>query len=98
MPSSILVVSPLARADLRNIYEYGVNNWGTTQASNYLDNIKEHFWRLTEHPKIGLDRIELFPGIRSCPVDRHILFYRIQNSQLEIIRILHARQDPFRHI
>ena len=54
MNSYKLVIAPLAKYDLKHIYDYGVNNWGARQASAYLDKLKDHFWGLTEQPKWGL--------------------------------------------
>ena len=97
MSSYSLVISPLAQGDLQHIYNYGVNIWGATQSSKYLDKIKQHFWRLTEYPETGPERKELLVGIRSYRVESHVLFYRLQKSKVEIIRVLHVRQDPRRH-
>ena len=91
-------IRALARDDLKEIYQYGARNLGTTQASNYLDTLGDHFWNLTRQPKMGIEREELLPNIRSFPVESHVIFYRIQNTQVEIVRILHERQDPQRHM
>lgn len=98
MSSYNLVIAPLAKHDLKHIYDYGVRNWGDRPASDYLDNLKEHFWGLTEQPKMGIEREELLPSMRSFPVDSHVVFYRLQQSQVEVVRVLHGRQDPQRHI
>lgn len=49
-----LVIAPAAMKDLKNIYQYGVQLWGKTKSSHYLDNLKELFWTLTKHPYIGV--------------------------------------------
>ncbi|RDH83664.1 MAG: type II toxin-antitoxin system RelE/ParE family toxin [endosymbiont of Escarpia spicata] len=98
MHSYYLLIAPLARDDLKRIYDYGVSNWGATQASSYLEKLKEHFWGLTKQPKMGIEREKLMPSMRSFPVGSHIVFYRLQQSQVEVVRVLHCRQDPQRHI
>ncbi len=47
---------------------------------------------------MGLDRSKLFANTRSIPVESHIIFYRLNENLVEIIRVLHSRQDPERHI
>jgi len=94
MTSCKLIISPAARNDLQKIYQYGSLNWGNSRATNYLDNLKEQLWSLTKHPKMGIKRDDLIPGVRSLAVDRHVVFYRSQKQQLEVIRVLHGRQDP----
>jgi toxin ParE1/3/4 len=97
MDSYRLVVSPAAKDDLSGIYQFGLQHWGVTQASNYLENLKALFWRLTEQPKMGIDREDLLPTMRSFTVETHVVFYRLRSDQVEIVRVLHGRQDPKRH-
>lgn len=98
MPVHQLVIAPAAKTDLKDIYQYGLRQWGQTQSESYLENIKEHFWTLTEQPLIGIDRSELLAGARSLPIESHTLFYRVTPDTLEIVRVLHGRQDPQRHL
>jgi len=93
-----LVLSPRSLDDLKGIYQYGVLNRGSAQASDYLDTLKASFWKLTEQPKMGVEREELLPNMRSFPVEHHVVFYRLQPEHIEIVRVLHARQDPQLHI
>ena len=93
-----LVIAPLAKHDLKRIYDYSISNWGSRQASDYLDKLKKLFWELTEQPKMGVEREELLPNMRSFSFDSHVVFYRLQQSQVEVVRVLHSRQDPRRHI
>lgn len=93
-----LIISPVAHDDLREIYQFGLRNWGANQSSRYLENLKERFWALIEQPLLGIERIELLPGMRSFPVESYTVFYQVRSKQIEIIRVLHGRQDPNRHI
>jgi toxin ParE1/3/4 len=51
-----------------------------------------------DYPEIGRRREELLPGCRIRPVKYHVIYYRIANDVIEIIRILHERKDPALHI
>lgn len=93
-----LVITSAAKTDLKNIYLYGIRQWGQAQSDHYLEIIKNQFWSLTEQPLMGVDRPELLPGARSLPVESHTLYYRVTTSSVEIIRVLHGRQDPQRHL
>ena len=44
------------------------------------------------------DDIKNWAHIRSLPIQSHILFYRVAANNVEIIRVLHGRQDPLRHM
>ena len=98
MPIHQLVIAPAAKADLKEIYQYGLRQWGQAQSDSYLENLKDHFWSLTEQPLMGVERSELLPGTRSLPIESHTLFYRVTTDTIEIIRILNGRQDPQRHL
>jgi toxin ParE1/3/4 len=68
------------------------------QSDSYLEHIKQQLWTLSEHPKIGNDRSELLTGVKSLTIERHSLFYRVTSDRVEIIRVLHGRQDPQRRL
>jgi toxin ParE1/3/4 len=43
-----------------------------------------------------LDRFSA--GYRSLLVEHHLLYYRINDDEVEIMRILHERMDAARHL
>jgi toxin ParE1/3/4 len=98
MPAYKLVIAPAAKTDLKDIYQYGLRHWGQAQSNRYLEKLKEHFWSLTAHPLMGVERSELLLGVRSLAIESHTLFYSVTPDTVEIIRILHGRQDPQRHL
>ncbi|MHA7880554.1 MAG: type II toxin-antitoxin system RelE/ParE family toxin [Saccharospirillum sp.] len=98
MAAHQLVLAPAAKTDLRAIYQYGLRQWGPVQSDSYLEALKEHFWSFTEQPLIGVERLELLAGTRSLAIKSHTVFYRDTSDTVEIIRVLHGRQDPYRHV
>ena len=93
-----LFIAPAAKNDLKNIYQFGLSRWGQLQSDNYLENLKSQLWLLTEQPLLGVERAELLPGIRSLTIESHILFYSVNGNKIEVIRVLHGRQDPKRQL
>ncbi|MES9942696.1 MAG: type II toxin-antitoxin system RelE/ParE family toxin [Candidatus Thiodiazotropha sp. 6PLUC7] len=69
-----------------------------SQSESYLTTIKKQLWLLTQQPLMGTERSELLPDSRSLPIESHTLFYRVTVNRVEIIRVLHGRQDPQRHL
>jgi len=98
MPAHQLIIALAAQNDLKDIYQYGLRQWGQSQSDSYLTAIKDQFWLLTRQPLMGIERPELLPDTRSLPIQSHTLFYRVTTNQVEIIRVLHGRQDPQRHL
>ncbi|HBR99380.1 MAG TPA: type II toxin-antitoxin system RelE/ParE family toxin [Gammaproteobacteria bacterium] len=93
-----LVIAPAAKNDLKDIYHYGLRQWGKSRAERYLVAIKKQFWLLTQQPLMGTERPELPLDTRSLSIGSHTLFYRVTTNKVDIIRILHGRQDPQRHL
>ena len=98
MPALQLIIAPAAKADLKEIYQYSLRQWAQARSDNYLETLKNQFWLLTEQPLMATERPEFLTGIRSLTIESHVLFYRTSASSVEIIRILHCRQDPARHL
>lgn len=98
MPVQQLVIAPLARDDLKNIYQYGRRQWGKARSDGYMAILQEQLWSLTEQPFMGIERPELLPDVRSLAIQSHTVFYRVVAKRIEIIRVLHGRQDPERHL
>ena len=97
-PEPGLVVAPAAQSDLKKIYRYTLESWGAKQAQNYLTHLKQTFKALLKNPGLGRERIELGQKVRSINCQKHIIFYRHIKTELQIIRVLHGRQDPERHV
>jgi toxin ParE1/3/4 len=93
-----LFISPAARGDLAEIGRFGKHAWGKTRSVAYLQRIKEQFWSLTRFPLVGIERSDLSPGMRSLPVASHVVFYRLTDDGVAIVRVLHGRQDPGRYL
>ncbi|MDH4039883.1 MAG: type II toxin-antitoxin system RelE/ParE family toxin [Gammaproteobacteria bacterium] len=98
MPVQQLVIAPVARDDLKNIYHYGRRQWGKARSDSYMAILQEQFWSLTEQPLISIERPELLPEVSSLAIQSHTVFYRVAAKRIEIIRVLHGRQDPQRQL
>jgi toxin ParE1/3/4 len=98
MAAQQLVIAPIARDDLKNIYQYGRRQWGKARSDSYMAILQEQFWSLTAQPLMGIERPELSQDVRSLAIQSHTVFYRVAAKRIEIIRVLHGRQDPQRHL
>lgn len=98
MAATGLVISAAATDDLKNIYQHTVEVRGKAQADKYWSGIKKQLWLLAQQPQMGRQRPELSPDIRSLIINRHVIFYRVNAMQVEIIRLLNGRQDVDNHL
>jgi toxin ParE1/3/4 len=92
-----LVVAHLARRDLQAIARYSEKEWGAARKAQYMAAIREKFSLLLQRPAIGATRNDIAPGYRSYPVGRHLIFYRIEEKSVVILRVLHQRMDVRLH-
>jgi toxin ParE1/3/4 len=90
-------LSKEAQADLNEIKSYSDTTWGKKQAKEYLSVIRGSLEKLAIYPEFGKTRNEIFDGLRSFSVARHIIFYRLGNTEIEVARILHNRMDVAVH-
>jgi toxin ParE1/3/4 len=92
-----LVFSPAASADIEAIWDYTAANWSPDQADLYIDGVRDTCDALACGRKRG-QAVEIRPGYLKYRCGSHVIFYRDRGARLEIIRILHGRQDVERHL
>mgnify|MGYP001828754552 CR=1 FL=1 len=88
----------LARDDLEVIWDYTIEQWGIEQAENYLALLLACFEELAKNPEMGRQRDEILPCLRSFPQGRHVIFYEIGSSAIEVIGIVHQSADVNPHL
>jgi toxin ParE1/3/4 len=86
-------LTPAAKSDLLEIWNYTVETWGEKQAEKYLLDIEAKLEQLAANTELGRHRPEISPGYYSFPVGKHIIFYLQSGNHIDIIGILHARKD-----
>ena len=86
------IQSPLAENDVVEIWGYIAND-NQIMADKIVDKIHELFQKLLENPKIGVLRKDLAKDLRSFPVEKYVVFYRIIKDGIEIVRVLHSARD-----
>lgn len=87
-----------AEHDLEAITDYTLENWGRAQTEKYINALEELAQYIADNPDLGADRNVLLEGLLSFPYVSHILYYFKQPSGITVIRVLHKRMDPKRHI
>lgn len=93
-----VVVSPAAEADLAGIHEYSVANWGEAVAAAYIDTLVARFKWLAVNRSLWQGRDDLYEGIFGRYEGQHLIVFRDGNDHLQIVRVLHQRMDPARHL
>jgi toxin ParE1/3/4 len=83
-----------AEEDLIDIWVY-IANANPKAADGVLDAIEHACLRLEDNPYLGPARPDLAPDLRYRVVGRYLIFYRIVERAVEIVRVIHgARHLP----
>ena len=88
-----LAWSPEAEADLLTIWRWGASHFSPETADAHLRDIHRAASNLTEFPEVGVARDQLVAGIRSIVVYPTVIFYRIADAAIEIVRVVDGRRN-----
>ncbi|WP_419662583.1 type II toxin-antitoxin system RelE/ParE family toxin [Desulfosarcina variabilis] len=83
--------------DMKSIGRFTERKWGREQRNRYLAMLDSSFNTIAYQPEIGTACGYIKKGYRKYHVGRHLIFYRQENQDIEIIRILHDSMDIETH-
>lgn len=81
-----------ARQDVLDIWKYIADD-DESAADWFVDLLTRHFALLGDNPHAGRKRDDLRPRYRCFPVGQYLVFYRIAEPGVQILRIVHGRRD-----
>jgi len=82
-----------ADADLQNIAETSLRQWGIARAEKYILGLHEAFQRLAKFLTLGRDAGHIRPGYRKVETASHSVLYRTTENGVPVVRALHQRMD-----
>ena len=91
------VLSPRAQADIEDIWTYTVKHWTVDQAERYLRLLQTEIEDLASDPLRGHACDEIRSGYRKGRAGSHVIFYRVEDHRINVVRVLHQRMDFERH-
>lgn len=81
-----------AESDLVDIWSY-ISQDSEEAAAKTIDEIRESLKTLKVFANAGRERPELGEGTRSWPIGMYVAYYRIVESEPQVVRILHGSMD-----
>lgn len=90
-------LTPAAKNDLKEIWQYTIETWGEQQAETYVLQLEKKFRELVNSPFLGRSRPDIHKDYRSLLEGKHLIFYRVTQDIIEIIGIPHASMDVLSH-
>jgi toxin ParE1/3/4 len=94
----ILDFTKAAVSDLQSIRSYTLAKWGSEQEQRYLDALWNKFEEILADPQRWRRRDDLFPGCQIAAQGKHVILFRVENSIMKIVRIIHGAMDFPRQI
>lgn len=91
-------VTRAAETDLEEIWRHTHKTWGLAQADRYIDKLAETFQYLAENPMQASACDHIRRGYRRALVENHVIYFRLADGGIDIIRVLHERMDAPRHL
>ncbi|MGH6988017.1 MAG: type II toxin-antitoxin system RelE/ParE family toxin [Caulobacteraceae bacterium] len=86
-------LTPRAQADIEEIWDYTAARWGPSQAEVYVAAIGNAIDRLARDARLGGRCDDIREGYFKMSVESHVIFFRRADSDIEVVRVLHARMD-----
>jgi len=92
------ILTPLAEADLDEIWDYSAEKWGDVQANRYLTALRTTIRRVASRPSLGRSCDDVRPGYFKIGAGSHMVFYSKAEGAIIVIRVLHQSMDFDRHL
>ena len=87
------VISRKAISDLEEIWLYTVDKWSIEQADRYYNLIFDEIAFICKNPGSGQQMDQIRQNYRAAKVKSHLIFFKVENDIVQIVRILHERMD-----
>ncbi len=85
-------LSNVAKEDLIRIHQYGVKQFGLTQADKYFNTFFEYFNIIAQRP-FSFESVDYIrTGYRRCVCGSDSIYFKVNNDIVEIMAIV-GRQD-----
>ncbi|MBD6614749.1 type II toxin-antitoxin system RelE/ParE family toxin [Komarekiella sp. 'clone 1'] len=86
------IFAPSARLDLKEISSY-INRFNPDAARKLKERIKQQCKLLADFPNMGQSCDNFASGLRSFPVEDYLIFYRLIDGGVAIVRVVSGYRD-----
>ncbi len=89
---SICLISPEASQDLDKIFSYFTSR-NVDAGERFVLAFEKKCENLRQFPNMGRRYAALAPSLRGIPLDNYIIFYRVIDDKIEIVRVVSGYQN-----
>jgi toxin ParE1/3/4 len=91
-------ITPEAERELDSIWLYTSETWVHQQANGDTVDLIDTFSQLAHNPKPGMSGENIRRGYCRYRVGRHLVYYRMSDFKIAIVRVSHKRMLQTRHL
>lgn len=81
-------LSEIAAEDIAQIFEFGIDTFGLNSASSYIEGMTVRLQQLAEYPLQYQAVDDIREGYRRSVYGSHAIYYRVNEDNIDIMRIL----------
>lgn len=93
MSSRKLELTEEAELDIQGILRFTRATWGERKRHDYARQITNAMNEVTRFPGLGQRRDQIASGLRARRVGQHVIYYRVTEQLVSVVRVLHERMD-----
>jgi toxin ParE1/3/4 len=93
-----IVLTPKAKVDLSEIWDYTLSQWGSEQAEKYVRELWSAIQAQVNNHYFATDISYLRRGYLKIRSGSHVVFFKVTGSEIVVVRILHQTMDFDRHL
>ncbi len=92
-----IIIKPRAYLDLKEIYRFSAREFGIIRAQQYIKDFNTATKKLSANPLLGYS-YTYNREYRIYKLVSHLIFYRILQNDIEVVRILHKSMDCAKYL
>lgn len=92
-----VILSPKAKSDLGDIWDYTLSEWGIDQAEKYVRELSAVMQAHACDSSTSADISDVRKGYRKIRSGSHVIFFKLTGEGIDVVRILHKCMDFERH-
>ena len=85
-------ISPKAEQEIAEIEEF-ISRENPVRALSYVQELRKKIAKVAVSPQLYRERPELKPGLRAAQHGNYLIFFRIVDQVVEIVRVRHGATD-----
>ena len=91
-------LSKQAESDVERLIKSSYLSFGFEVTDKYQKGLNNCFNLLASEPSIGISADSLRSKYRKFPYKSHVVYYKVRQKDIFIVRLLHERMNEFKHL